>query len=135
MGERGPVPKRSTERRRRNVEGKVETVAAPAAPVDAPPTPADLHPIASRWFVSLASSGQARFYEPSDWAAAELVACEMSRLLSQRFSAQGFAAVWSAMTELLTTEGSRRRVRLEVERSQEKPAVVAVMDDYRDALG
>jgi hypothetical protein len=38
--------------------------------------------------------------------------------------------------DLLSSEGARRVARLEVERKQaEKPRPVAVMDDYRSALG
>jgi hypothetical protein len=135
----GPVPKRSTERRRRNADSKPDTVAAPGAPlVEAPATPEGLHEIAAEWFESLKTSGQALYYEPSDWATAKFVAREMSRLLANRFSAQGFAAVMAAMTELLTTEGARRRARIEIQRgpaSDEIPDGVAALDDYRQALG
>lgn len=69
--------------------------------------------------MSLAGSGQARFYEPSDWQTARYVAESMSRNLSAgRFSSQHFAAVMSAMTDLLTTEGARRRARLELDRPE-----------------
>jgi hypothetical protein len=82
--------------------------------------PENTHPIARRWYRSLKESGQAALYEPSDWAAAVLVAEAMTRLLaSARLSAVGFAAVWSAMGELLTTEGARRRARVELERGEE----------------
>jgi hypothetical protein len=65
--------------------------------------------------VSLAESGQSQFYEPSDWAVARYVAEVMSRNLADgNMSAVMFAAVMSAMTELLTTEGARRRARLEL---------------------
>lgn len=137
----GPVPKRSTERRRRNKPEGVQVTAVPAAEevVESPPADETWHEIAREWYESLAVSGQAVFYEPSDWATARYVAEAMSRgLQASRFSAQLFAAVSSAMTELLTTEGARRRARLEIERggsSEEKPAEVTALDDYRAALG
>lgn len=138
----GPVPKRSTERRRRNKPEGAEVTTVPAATHSAQCPPADesWHQIARDWYDSLARSGQAVFYEPSDWATARYVAEAMSRgLSSSRFSAQLFAAVSSAMTELLTTEGARRRARLEIERGKpgekEKPAGVTALDDYRSALG
>lgn len=98
------------------------------------------HPVAQAWFRSLEQSGQSQFYEPSDWAAARYVAEVMSRnLTASRFSAQLFAGVWTAMSELLTTEGARRRARLEIEREtgQEDPetAEVAAIEDYRRTLG
>ncbi|NUP43487.1 MAG: hypothetical protein HOY76_42315 [Streptomyces sp.] len=137
----GPVPKRSTERRRRNKPEGAEVTTVPAAKqdVECPPADESWHQIARDWYDSLARSGQAVFYEPSDWATARYVAEAMSRGLQQsRFSAQLFAAVSSAMTELLTTEGARRRARLEIERGTKdegKPADVTALDDYRAALG
>lgn len=115
MATRGPVPKRSDQRRRRNVSDPVSSIAR-GADVVAPPADESWHPIARRWFESLSLSGQSVFYEASDWAHAEYVAEAMSRNLNAgRFSAQLFAAVLSGMTELLTTEGARRRARLEIE--------------------
>lgn len=139
MGSRGPVPKRSVERRRRNADDvPVESVPAPALAVEQPPVDETWHEIARDWYVSLAESGQARFYEPSDWQTARYVAEAMTRNLnSSRFSAQMFAAVMSAMTELLTTEGARRRARLEIDRRDDGNAQqgVTVLDDYRASLG
>lgn len=137
----GPVPKRSSERRRRNKPEGVQVTTAPVAveTVECPPADDAWHPIARDWYESLVRSGQAVFYEPSDWATARYVAEAMSRgLQASRFSAQLFAAVSSAMTELLTTEGARRRARLEIQRdapSDEKPADVMALDDYRALLG
>lgn len=121
MGVSGPIAKRAEERRRRN---KVDTdTVEMIGKVDVPPANEEWHPIAVDWYESLAKSGQAKYYEPSDWAAAQLLANQMSgMLLSGKPSAVMFAAVWSAMGDLLTTEGERRRVRLEVNRKAEKPA-------------
>jgi len=116
MGDRGPVPKRSSERRRRNKDD-VTPLAVSGKPTRPPPLPAGCHSIARRWYRSLGSSGQSQFFEPSDWAAALLLVEAISRVLSmERFSAEAFKAVWSAMGDLLTTEAARRRVRLEIER-------------------
>ncbi|MBH1936509.1 hypothetical protein I5Q34_19885 [Streptomyces sp. AV19] len=115
-------------------------VAAEAGKVPTVPRPSgDWHPIAVRWFKSLRDSGQSQFYEQSDWATAYYVAEAMSRnLASGRFSAQLFASVMSAMTDLLTTEGARRRARIELERESggvdpAEAARVALMDAYRKA--
>jgi len=104
--------------------------------VQQPPASDSWHEIAREWYKSLADSGQAQFYEPSDWQTARYIAEAMTRNLNNgRFSAQLFAAVMSGMSELLTTEGARRRVRLEIERDDdEESEPVADMDDYRKRL-
>ncbi|GHF03633.1 hypothetical protein [Streptomyces morookaense] len=135
------MPKRSSERRRRNKDNDGPTlIRAASAPglVSWPDPDPDWHPVAADWYASLAASDQSRFYEPSDVAVARYVAEATSRTLhSSRFSAQLFAAVSSAMTDLLTTEGGRRRVRVELERSATEEAVsagVTVLEMYRNAL-
>lgn len=136
-GPTGPVPKRPEARRRRNkVEGAV-VVDAISDVVAVPATPKGLHPLAATWFESLAKSGQSRYYEPSDWAAALIVAESITRLFSKSdLSAMGFGAVWSAMGELLTTEGMRRRVRMEVQRAQveEVPEGVTAIEAFRERM-
>lgn len=137
----GPVPRRSTQRRRRNRDSRPEIVEVPRAPDAEGPPPAspEWHPIAVTWYESLSKSGQAVFYEPSDWATAQYVAEAMSRNLTSArgLSGQLFAAVMSAMTELLTTEGARRRARVELEKAVDvaEPASVAIMAKYRKAAG
>lgn len=133
----GPIPKRTTERRRRNKPTTPVTIAT-AGPATVEQRDADpaWHPIAVEWFASLGQSGQAQFYEPSDWATARYVAHAMSVNLNsgQRLSGQLFASVMSAMTELLTTEGARRRARVELEKVEPKaPPSVALMAKYRAA--
>jgi hypothetical protein len=118
MGTRGPVPKRSDRRVRRNKDGgEVERLAVDGGPVEAPPLGFVTHDIAMEWYASLAESGQARYFEPSDWQAARVIAHEVGRMLNRReASGQLLSAVWSAMNDLLTTEAARRRVRLELDR-------------------
>lgn len=126
MGTRGPVPKRVGERLGHMSSADKEAVdKIPVTGAVVAPEPDDAwHPIALRWYESLADSGQARYYEPSDWATACYLAEAMSRNLfaGQRFSAQLFAAVMSGMSNLLVTEGDRRRVRMELERQPDEQA-------------
>lgn len=133
----GPVPKRSEERTRRNKSG--ETTKVPStAPAEFPPASEDWHEIAVFWYESLQTSGQAVFYQPSDVATARYIAEAMSKnLQAGRLSGQLFAAVMSAMTDLLTTEGARRRARMEIERAPKsaEPAGVTALNDYRKQLG
>ena len=138
-GTRGPVPKRSSERRRRNKTSEVETVAPLTDKVEQPPADPKWHPIAIEWYESLASSGQAQFYEPSDWIFAKYVAEAMTRNLKApktKFSSVLFASVCSGMSDLLTTEAARRRVRMEIERGDApgQPASVTAIADYRTRL-
>jgi hypothetical protein len=139
---RGPIPKREDQRRRRNKsETPTTRVTPPAAPVEQPPLGFPTHPIAEAWYASLAESGQALYYEPSDWQAARLVAFDLTRHLNaRRVSSQMLAALWVAMGDLLTTEAARRRVRMEIDRStgaaedEAAKAKVAVLDDYRRSV-
>jgi hypothetical protein len=118
-GSGGPVPKRSTQRRRTN-KPEIPIVAAPAAVVvsDAPAADDSWHSLAAEWFNSLAGSGQAQFFEPSDWAQAKVWAYLLSvELFKDKPSAMMIAAWASGAAELLTTEGARRRMRIELERA------------------
>lgn len=155
-GSGGPVPKRSTQRRRRNTP-EVEIEQAPAAPVVEIPESLDgWHPIAKSWYESLGKSGQSVFYQPSDWATAVLIAESMSRDLKPQFvginpetgesikaaiplKGASLASYLKAMTVLLATEGDRRRARLELERGgvAEDPddvASVTAISDWQSKL-
>jgi hypothetical protein len=137
----GPIPKRSEElmghltkaQRAERTEGQ----APGAEHVEIPEPDPEWNPIARRWYDSLAESGQSRFYEPSDWATAVYVAEAMSRNLRhpERFNAQLFATVLSASRELLTTEGARRQLRLELQRPRAGDSFdgenVAAIANYR----
>ena len=135
----GPVPKRSEQRRRRN-KSEIETskvLRTGQTPI--PPANENWHPIAVQWYESLKDSAISQYYDSSDWATAAYVAEAMSRnLKGGRFSGQLFAAVMSAMTDLLTTEGARRRARIEIERNSditETEATPNVVDLRKRALG
>jgi len=157
MGTRGPVPKRSDQRRRANKPTSGEVSKAPAAAVvPVPETAEEWHPVAQRWFDSLAESGQSRFYEPSDWATAYLVAESISRDLNPQFvgvtagdssepiyeviplKGASLSAYLKAFGNLLTTEGDRRRASIELQREQsvdaDEDASVTALDSYRAQL-
>lgn len=145
MGARGPIGKRSEERMGHRAKSEKDSItkapSGPPAEVPDLPEPDEMwHPIARDWYLSLRESGQAAFYEPSDWAMARYVAELMSRGLDSDRAPNGqyVAALNSAMSSLLTTEGDRRRARMELERK--KPAgpqlaSVSPLDSYRDIAG
>lgn len=125
MGERGPIPKRSDNRVRRNVtdENGVSTKMAPAA-INVKPPAEDRawHPVIKGWYRSLKESGQSVFYEPSDWQAARFLAHYASKVLRAAedtndptpLRAASIGRIWSMMGDLMTTETSRRRARVEL---------------------
>jgi|HubBroStandDraft_6_1064221.scaffolds.fasta_scaffold18566_1 hypothetical protein len=145
---RGPVPKRSDQRRRTNkpeipVEhapsGAPTRSASGRAAYRKPAADKGWHPLAQRWWNALARSGQSRWYEPSDWEHAYVWAHLLSEQLgSSRPSAMMLAAWDSASARLLVTEGDRRRVRIELERGEQKDpdkeAGVASMQAWRTRL-
>ena len=154
MAEHGPIPKRSEERRRRNKPDTPQDTVPVSGPVTIPLADSKWHPIAKRIYESLESSGQSVFYEPSDWAAAYLLAESLSRDLKPQMVAfdevkgkvirayvpvkgASLAAYLKAFAALGVTEGDRRRMGIEIDRKPPEPmlASVSVMDEYRDALG
>ena len=96
------------------------------------------HPIATRLFESLRSSGQADFYQDSDWAFAWSVCEDLSVYKrSMKRSGQMLQTIYSALERLLVTEGDRRRVRIELTEPEDTttPAGVTAIADYKKALG
>jgi hypothetical protein len=154
-GAGGPPPKRAAERRRANKPEGIQVTQAPGADeVEIPEADPQWHPIAIRWFSSLAKSGQSRFYEPSDWETAYLIAESLSRDLKPQvvgthpetgvpirasipLKGASLSSYLRAMGVLMVTEGDRRRARLELIRGHvddtPSPGVTA-LDEYRNQL-
>lgn len=138
MGTRGPVPKRTEAKAGHRTKAEMASVdQAPAgADLDWGNSEAEWAEMAAGWYESLQVSGQALFFEQSDVMLARYVATMMSRSLRGNPNAKLVAAVLAGMTELLSSEASRRRMKLELTREPAQvPASVAVMDKYRNALG
>lgn len=130
------MPKRSDQRIRRNApETPIESIEM-IGEVDVPELGLENpHPIVSDFYDSLAESGQAKYYEPSDWQHARWVCHWMDTAIKQsKPSAMMLTAINSALTDMLVTEGARRRVRMEVEREQAKGVVIDVADRFREML-
>lgn len=138
MGARGPVPKRSIERRRRNITSDVDTIEV-VGRVAVPQVPRYWHDVAKKLFRSLRTSGQSVLYEPSDWAAALLAGEMTSKLMARKTpSAELLSIVWKMWQDLQVTETARRRARIEVVRLVEKATAadpkVSAIDAYRGRL-
>jgi hypothetical protein len=155
----GPAPKRDAERRRRNKPDVATTTVDVAGliseDIEIPAVDEAWHPVARLWYESLARSGQAVFYEPSDWATAYVLAETLDRDLQPKpvvitdadgdqrvemhtmpLKGSSLTAILKGMTSLMVTEGDRRRLRIELERErgkQELPAGVADITQQRGA--
>ncbi len=142
MGTRGPVPKHSEDRKRRNApatDAGVEKVIVESSVDISVPTPdANWHPIALRLWDSLALSGQSKFYEPSDWALAYSLMDDLTYYkFATKRSGQMLASIYAQMSSLLITEGDRRRVGIELARKSSEElesAGVMEMNKWREAL-
>jgi hypothetical protein len=117
MGERGPIPKRSTERIRTNKESRPETVTVVAGKARRPAALKTWHPHARAWYESLARSVSKDYFEPSDWAFAVCLADIYSLGLTTANAAM-IGQFIAGTARLLTTEADRRRNRLEVQRGK-----------------
>jgi len=136
----GPVPKRSSQRRRTNSPEpqKVPATRAPGT-YKVPLAAGEWNPLAKRWWQALRKSDQTLFYQPSDWEHAYAWTAMWSMQLENGCPSAMFLASWdSAMGRLLVTEGDRRRVRIELEKpgkaDPDKEAGVASMQAWRKKL-
>lgn len=123
VANRGPVPKRTEQRRRRNKDKPVD-IAAAGAVTEAPALREGLHPLAAAWYKSLQQSGQSRFYEPSDWMTAQVLA-EGIDSFAREPRASLLSTILSGSANLLVTEGDRRRLRLELVRAEAEAQAAA----------
>lgn len=163
MGQRGPAGKRSEERRRRNKDGPevitVDFTAVAGHVVEVPAPDEDWHPVAYDWYMSLTKSLQSRFFEPSDWSTAYMLADQITLELEPRPVQTGTDAegnpeyeirrvpmpgaklnsILKGMTSLLTTESDRRRLSIETQRNVtedgESATVTDITADRRDLMG
>jgi hypothetical protein len=138
MAQFGRVPKLDEERRRRNVpDGPTKIVGARSSNVEIPEPESHWHVLARRWYLALGKSGQSDFYEPSDWAEAAMIAEGIHRLFSAgKMSSMMFSSVLTQSARLMTTEGDRRRLRVELERGVDVHDEAAAAEaEYRKQLG
>lgn len=141
MGARGPVPSRETDLARprsRKGSDEVPVTKGELRKVSVPKADPEWHPIAKMLWKSLSTSGQADFYQNSDWAYAYSICEDLSLYkMGGRRSSQMAQVIYSAMSNLLVTEADRRRVRIELHEpeSGEDIASVTAIQDAKKALG
>ncbi|WP_327292454.1 phage terminase small subunit [Streptomyces sp. NBC_01198] len=141
MGQRGPVPNRSEDlarpRERKGGDGQVVSKGT-RLPAKAPNADRTWHPIAQKLWDGVKESGQTDFYQQSDWAILYSLCDDLSHFKkSAKRSSQMAQTIYSALGNLLVTEGDRRRVRIELDEPVEEQASAAVLAiaDYKAELG
>lgn len=89
---------------------------------------------------SMAVSGYNEFYTASDWQTAMIYMMAIDDFIRGMVKGRGWTAmklaeVRTMMAELLTTESARRRLKIEVQRSEDTPdlAIVAPIDRAKAA--
>lgn len=138
----GPVPNRSDDLSRErdaNRGGRPPVTKGVLLPVTEIPEPDPFwHPIATRLYESAKTSGQSAFFQDSDWALWHSICDDLSHAKSMgKRSGQLLQTIYSTMTDLLVSEGARRRVRIELSEPEEdeEDASVTALEDYRQSLG
>lgn len=137
----GPIPNREADLarpRERNGKDVVPVTKGQARSTTVPDADPLWHPIAARLWQSLPTSGQADFYQDSDWAFAYSLCEDLSHYKkSMKRSGQMLQTIYSAMERLLVTEADRRRVRIELHEPDDdaEPAAVLAIADYKRELG
>lgn len=136
----GPAPARSEDlaRPRERKGGDVQSVTTgQLREVTIPHKNQEWHPIAIRLWDGLKTSGQADFFQNSDWAFAYSLMDDLSYYKSaSRRSSQMLQSIYSALERLLVTEADRRRVRIELSAPEPEgqPAAVLAIAAYRAEL-
>ena len=113
------MPKLAAERRRRNAPSGPELVTVPTVVASSEAADPTWHPVIVGWFDGLRAGPEAEFMTQAGWGFARYLAERESRNLQlARPSAQTSALFVASQADLLTTEGSRRRLRVELDRRQ-----------------
>lgn len=127
----GPVPARSEDlaRPRERKGSDVQSVTTgQLREVSIPHKAQDWHPIAVKLWDGLKTSGQADFFQNSDWAFAYSLMDDLSYYKkSGKRSGQMLQSIYSALERLLVTEADRRRVRIELTAPEPEGDTAAVL--------
>jgi len=139
VGQRGPVPKRDSERIRRNIPENPTVTVVATGRVDVPELGdishlGEVHPLVEDMYQSIKDSAATSYYEATDWAYARLTMHTLNaelisaKQLGKPIGAMKLTAITGMLSALLLTEGDRRRVRLEIERAPVDGAGGRVLD-------
>ena len=150
MGARGPIPNASDDLARdRSRKGKDQVAVTKGVRIEPRIWEADPEwsPLAVDLFDSASTSGQMDFYQDTDWVMLKFLCGEITayenayKTYTTESGAkrtpvrngQWLSAILSLATSLLTTEGDRRRVRIELAAAETKKPdfTLIAMDAYR----
>lgn len=136
----GPVPKKASQRRRRNTpasQGEAADVTVSGA-TDQPELGFDAHPMVTDMWLALAVSVEGQFFSHADWQRARFELWFVNNVMqSGRVGAQAWQAIQAGLSALLISPADKRRVGIELKKVTVDPdeeAAVAQLDDYRAAL-
>lgn len=133
----GPPPKRDAERTR-TAEPKSGTARhGELREVKIPPVDGSWHKRAKELYKSLKTSGQADYYQDSDWAYARILCDYLTRWYEMPRAMDG-ANIEQMMSKLGMTEGSRRqilRIELDVPEEERPDAQLVAIGNYQNILG
>jgi hypothetical protein len=137
----GPVPNRESDLarpRERKGSDQVSVTKGTLRETKVPHADSDWHPIARKLWDGMKSSGQADFFQNSDWAYAYSLMDDLSEYKkSGRRSSQMAQVIYTSLGNLLVTEADRRRIRIELHEPDtgEDEASVTAINGARAALG
>ncbi|WLW38554.1 minor tail protein [Streptomyces phage Vanseggelen] len=137
----GPIPNREADlaRPRERKGSDVQSVTKGVMlPTKIPNADREWHPIARRLWDSVKASGQTAFYQQSDYAVLYSLCDDLSHFKkSGKRSSQMAQTIYSALGNLLVTEGDRRRARIELHEPEDEgdTAAVLAIADYKKDLG
>lgn len=132
----GPAPKRESERTRRGTPESGPARHGQLRPTSNHNADKTWHKRAVALFDSFKNSGQADFFQDSDWITLKIV-CDLLTTYYERPKAMDMQNIWSMLTSLGVTEGARRQVlRVELERPEVPDTSVAdaAIDLYQERL-
>lgn len=128
-----PMRKRSEERIRRNIEPPTEKVTAFGAVIQPDLDFEDPHPTVVRLWEAVGDSAFVKYYEPADWEMVRVMLHFLdNQLKTYKPNANMVSVIQSMMNDLLFSEGSRRRVRLEIERENIKQGQILNIAELLD---
>jgi hypothetical protein len=132
----GPAPKRDAERTRRGDPKSGVARHGELRPVKIPPVDGSWHKRAKELYKSLKTSGQADYFQDSDWAYARILCDYLTRWYQQPRAMDG-ANIEQMMSKLGMTEGARRqilRVELDLPEDERPDAELLAIGGYQDML-